>query len=130
METNPLKGKTGVKRIINAFGYSLQGFRNAWRNEAAFRQESVLVLILLPVALWLDVSVLERVALVSVLALVLIVELLNSAVEAAIDRIGPELHELSGRAKDFGSAAVFVALTLTLYVWGVILYDNYGKGWF
>ncbi len=130
MQTNPLKGTTGFKRVINACGYSLQGFRNAWRNEAAFRQEAVLVMVLLPLALWLDVSTVERIALISVLALVLIVELLNSAVEAAIDRIGPEYHELSGRAKDFGSAAVFVALTLTLYIWSVILYDNYGKGWF
>ncbi len=129
METNPLKGTTGFKRIINAFGYSLQGFRNAWLNEAAFRQEAILVLVLLPLAVWLDVTTLERIVLIGVLAIVLIVELLNSAVEAAIDRIGPEHHELSGRAKDFGSAAVFVALTLTLYVWSAILYDNYGKGW-
>ena len=129
MDANELKGKTGIRRVINAFGYSLQGFRYAWKNEAAFRQELTLGAFMLPVALWLDVSSLERIALVSMLALVIIVELLNSAVEAAIDRIGPEHHDLSGRAKDLGSAAVFVALTLTLYVWGVILYDNYWKGW-
>lgn len=129
MQPNPLKGTTGIKRIINACVYSLQGFRYAWNNEAAFRQEALFVLVLLPLALWLDVTSLERIALVAVLAMVIIVELLNSAVEAAIDRIGPEHHELSGRAKDLGSAAVFVTLTLTLYVWGVVLYDNYYKGW-
>lgn len=129
MDSNPQKGKTGIKRVLNACRYSLQGFRYAWRHEAAFRQELLFIVILLPLALWLEVSTLERIALVAVLALVIIVELLNSAVEAAIDRIGPEHHDLSGRAKDLGSAAVFVALTLTLYVWSVILYDNYGKGW-
>ncbi len=129
MEINPLKGKTGIKRIINAFGYSLQGFCYAWKNEAAFRQELLLAALLFPLALWLDVTSVERIALIAVLALVLVVELLNSAIEAAIDRIGPEHHHLSGRAKDLGSAAVFVALALTVYVWGVILYDNYYKGW-
>jgi len=129
METNPQKGKTGIKRVMNACRYSLQGFRYAWRNEAAFRQELTCVAILLPLALWLNVSTVERIALVGVLAIVIIVELLNSAIEAAIDRIGPEHHDLSGRAKDLGSAAVFVTLTLTLYVWSAILYDNYGKGW-
>ncbi len=128
MANNPLKGKTGIKRIVNAFGYSLQGFCYAWKNEAAFRQELLLAAVLFPLALWLDVTSLERIALVAVLAVVLIVELLNSAVEAAIDRIGPEHHDLSGRAKDLGSAAVFVALSLTIYVWGVVLYDNFYKG--
>lgn len=123
MDANELKGKTGLRRVINACGYSVQGFRTAWHNEAAFRQELTLAIILLPLALWLDVSTVERIALITVLALVIIVELINSAIEAAIDRIGPENHELSGRAKDLGSAAVFVALTLTVYVWAVILWD-------
>lgn len=115
------KSTGGPRRIFKAAGYSLQGLATAWQHEAAFRQELILVLVLLPLALWVDVSVLERVALVGVLALVLIVELLNSAVEAAIDRIGVERHELSGRAKDLGSAAVFITLALLGFVWLSIL---------
>lgn len=118
------KSTGGLQRILKATSYSMKGLMTAWQNEAAFRQELILVLILLPVALWVDVPVLERVALVAVLALVLIVELLNSAVEAAIDRIGIERHELSGRAKDLGSAAVFITLALLVFVWLSILGDK------
>ncbi|NIB39400.1 diacylglycerol kinase [Pseudomaricurvus alkylphenolicus] len=125
MDASELKGKRGIRRVINAFGYSLNGFAMAWKNEAAFRQEITLGAILLPLALWLDVSQLERIAMIACLALVIIVELLNSAVEAAIDRIGTDHHELSGRAKDLGSAAVLVSLLLTLYVWGVILFERF-----
>lgn len=97
--------------------YAYQGVCAALRHEAAFRQEALLTIVVLPIAFWLDVTRIERVALVGVTILVLIVELLNSAVEAVVDRIGPEHHELSGRAKDMGSGAVLVSLLLWLYVW-------------
>ena len=113
-------GKTGITRIINATRYSAQGLASAWRNEAAFRQELALVVVLLPAAFWLGQTALERAVLIGTLLLVLIVELLNSAVEAAIDRHGNEHNELSGRAKDMGSAAVFISLVLVAVVWGLI----------
>lgn len=107
----------GLVRIARAAGYSFKGLRAAFAGEEAFRQELLLVAILTPAGLWLGRSAVERALLVGSLLLLLIVELLNSAVEAAIDRIGPERHELSGRAKDMGSAAVFLALVLTGAVW-------------
>ncbi len=113
---------TGWRRLVNATGYSWAGLKAAWRNEEAFRQEGLLCAVLLPVAIWLGDSGLERAMLVASLLLVLIVELLNTGIEAAIDRIGPERHELSGRAKDIGSAAVFVALLNLGLVWGLILF--------
>jgi len=122
VDATELKGKTGLRRIINAFGYSIKGFQTAWAHEAAFRQEILFCSVLIPLALWLNVSVLERIALVGALALVIIVELINSAIEAAVDRIGPESHYLSGAAKDLGSAAVLVAITLTAFVWGSVLW--------
>lgn len=112
---------TGLKRIMNAAGYSYLGLVATFKNEAAFRQELVLFIILAPVALWLDISALEKALLISSLVLVLIVELINSAIEAVVDRIGSEHHELSGRAKDIGSAAVFLALLNAGTVWLVIL---------
>jgi len=118
-------GNTGLRRIIRAAGYSARGFRSAWKNEAAFRQESLLVLVLIPVGLWLGRSLIEQAMLIGVCFLVLVVELLNSAVEAAIDRIGPEHHELSGRAKDMGSAAVFVALVIVVMVWTAVAWDRF-----
>ena len=113
---------TEIKRLNNATRYSMQGFRHAWEGEAAFRLEVVLALILLPTALVLNVSTLERIALVGCLVLVLIVELLNSAVEAAIDRVGTEHHPISGRGKDMGSAAVFAALVFTVFTWASVLF--------
>ena len=110
-------GATGMRRIVHATRYSAQGFVQAWRYEAAFRQEIGLFLAALPAAMWLGESTMERIALISPLLIVLIVELLNSAVEAAIDRVGAEHHDLSGRAKDFGSAAVFLSLALTAVIW-------------
>lgn len=101
--------------------FSAQGFGHAWRYEAAFRQELILCAVLVPVALWLGDDGLERLLLIGSCALVLIVELLNSAVEAAIDRVGHERHELSGRAKDLGSAAVFVSLLLAAATWATVL---------
>jgi diacylglycerol kinase (ATP) len=118
-------GNTGLRRIFRAAGYSARGFRSAWQNEAAFRQESLLVLVLTPVGVWLGRSLIEQAMLIGVCFLVLVVELLNSAVEAAIDRIGFEHHELSGRAKDMGSAAVFVALVIVVMVWTAVAWDRF-----
>lgn len=119
-----MEKNTGIKRILKAAVYSLNGFKAAFRYEAAFRQELLLAVIFIPLAFLLEVSTLERVALVSVTVLVLIVELLNSAVEAVVDRVGTEFHELAGRAKDLGSAAVLCALLLWAYVWIEVVLVN------
>lgn len=116
-DANALKGKTGLRRLLNAFGYSLQGFRAAWQNEAAFREEAMLTIVLAPVALLLPVTGLEKLLLILSLLLLVLVELLNSAVEAVVDRIGPEIHPLSGRAKDLGSAAVLIACLILGLTW-------------
>ena len=118
-------GNTGLKRLILATRFSAQGFAQAWKHESAFRQELTTGLIMTPIALWLGRTGFERLMLISVLLLVIIVELLNSAVEAAIDRVGDEHHELSGRAKDLGSAAVFVSLVLVLAVWSTVAWDRF-----
>ncbi|NOY63464.1 MAG: diacylglycerol kinase [Gammaproteobacteria bacterium] len=110
-----------LKRIVNAANYSRAGLKAAFRYEAAFRTELLLAAILAPLALWLGDNGIERVVLLSGLFLVLVVELLNSAVEAVVDRIGPEHHELSGRAKDIGSAAVFVATLYVAISWTLVL---------
>lgn len=112
-------------RAIRAARFSAQGFVHAWRHESAFRQELTLGVILTPIAIWLGQTIYERMLLIGCLLLVLIVELLNSAVEAAIDRVGDEHHELSGRAKDLGSAAVFVSLTLVLLVWSTVAWSRF-----
>jgi len=112
----------GFDRIVKACGYSLAGLRAAWREEAAFRQESLLMLVLCPLAFWLGETILEQVLLIAVCVLVIIVELINSAIEAVVDRVSDEHHVLSGRAKDMGSAAVFVSVLLVIFVWcGVAL---------
>ncbi|WP_085715626.1 diacylglycerol kinase [Pseudomonas sp. B28(2017)] len=118
---SPFKGQTGLKRILNASGYSLDGLRAAFTGEAAFRQLVLLNVILVPLSFFLNVSRVERALLIAVCLLALIVELLNSAVEAAIDRISLERHPLSKNAKDMGSAAQFVALSMIALVWAVIL---------
>jgi diacylglycerol kinase (ATP) len=118
---SPFKGQTGLKRILNATGYSFDGLRAAFTGEAAFRQLVLLNVVLIPLAFWFDVSRGERALMIGVCLVALIVELLNSAVEAAIDRISLELHPLSKNAKDMGSAAQFVALSLIGSVWLVIL---------
>ncbi|CAI8915503.1 MULTISPECIES: diacylglycerol kinase [Pseudomonas] len=118
---SPFKGQTGLKRILNASGYSLDGLRAAFTGEAAFRQLVLLNVILIPLSFFLNVSRVERALLIAVCLLALIVELLNSAVEAAIDRISLERHPLSKNAKDMGSAAQFVALSMIALVWAVIL---------
>lgn len=117
--------KTGLRRIINAAGYSFCGLRAAWRTEAAFRQELILVAILVPLALVLGNNGLERALLISVCMVVLVAELLNSAIEAVVDRIGSEHHPLAGAAKDLGSAAVFVSLVMVVMVWGLVLYERF-----
>ncbi len=115
-----------VGRVIRALGYSLAGLRAAYRKETAFRQELVMIAVLVPLALWLGRSGAERALLIGSVLLVLIVELLNSAVEAVVDRIGHERHELSASAKDMGSAAVLIALLLLATTWGLILCDRFG----
>jgi len=111
----------GVKRIVNAFFFSVSGFKAVWKHEEAFRQEIYLLIVAAPLAIWLTENNIERVLLIGSLVGVLLVELLNSAVEAAIDRIGFEHHELSGRAKDIGSSAVMLSLALAALTWALIL---------
>jgi diacylglycerol kinase (ATP) len=119
-------GKTGIARLIDATAYSIRGIRACWRHEAAFRQEVALVAVLLPLSFLLAATVEQWLLLVSPLFLLLIVELLNSAVENAIDRIGHEQHDLSGRAKDMGSAAVLICLSLIGLNWIAIAWKNIG----
>jgi diacylglycerol kinase (ATP) len=116
------RGIGGITRIIQASGYSWQGLRSAWRHEAAFRQEIWLALLLVPLGLYLGDGGVEKALLVASVLLVPLVELLNSALEAVVDRFGGEQHELSGRAKDQGSAAVTVAILITITVWGLVLF--------
>ena len=118
---NPFKGKTGFTRLLHAFYNSMAGLAAAWREESAFRQEVVLAAILIPIACIVPVAGLERALLIAAVLLVMIVELLNTGVEVAIDRISFDHHHLSKRAKDIGSAAVFLSLVLWAVVWGVIL---------
>jgi diacylglycerol kinase (ATP) len=118
---SPFKGHKGFKRIFNAGGYSLAGLQAAFRGEAAFRQLVLANVVLIPLAFWLEVSRVERAVLIAACLLALIVELINSAIEAAIDRISLERHPLSKNAKDMGSAAQLVAMTLIALVWGIIL---------
>lgn len=115
------KSKSGFKRIIGAIGYSFDGFRTAWQGEHAFRQELVLLVVATIIALLLPVSALHKLMLIGVLILVLIIELINSAIEAVVDRVSLDRHPLSKNAKDFGSAAVFLALSLAAATWAVIV---------
>ena len=116
---------TGLTRIIKAAGYSWKGFRAAWVNEAAFRQEGVAAIVAVAIAYWLEVDGITRGLLSGAVLLVMIVEILNSAIEAVVDRIGPEHHELSGRAKDMGSAAVLLAIIIALITWAMLLWSHY-----
>ncbi len=118
-------GNTGIKRVIRAAKYSKQGLAHAWRHEAAFRQEVALTLLMTPLGLWLGSNPLERTLLIGSCVLVLVVELLNSAVEAAIDRHGDEFNELSGRAKDLGSAAVMLSLMLVGALWAAVAWQRF-----
>ncbi|MDX9706109.1 MAG: diacylglycerol kinase [Azospira sp.] len=119
------KGKQGLRRLINAFGYSRKGLAAAWKHEAAFREEVMLAAVAVPLGLWLGQGGVEKALLVGSILFVLVVELLNSAIEAVVDRVSDEHHELSGRAKDIGSAAVLLALLLAAAVWGLILVPRY-----
>ncbi|MGP1609721.1 MAG: diacylglycerol kinase [Burkholderiales bacterium] len=119
---SPHKGKTGLKRVWNALFYSMDGMRAAFRHEDAFRQEVFLAALLIPAALFTPASGLGKALMIAVVLLVLIVELLNSAIEAAVDRISLENHALAKRAKDIGSAAVLLALLNVPMVWGLVLF--------
>jgi diacylglycerol kinase (ATP) len=121
-QESPFKGKTGIRRLMNAFGYSLDGFKAAFKHEDAFRQEVFLACLLIPLALYLTHEPIHRALMIGSILLVLIVELLNSAVEAVVDRVSIERHELAKRAKDIGSAAVFIALLNTAVIWGLVLF--------
>ncbi|MCX8965957.1 diacylglycerol kinase [Erwinia psidii] len=115
----------GVTRIIKAAGYSWKGLRAAWQNEAAFRQEAIVAILAIIVACWLDVDAISRVLLIGSVALVMIVEMINSAIEAVVDRTGSNFHLLSGRAKDMGSAAVLMAILLAIFVWSTLLFAHF-----
>ncbi|OYW39008.1 MAG: diacylglycerol kinase [Hydrogenophilales bacterium 12-61-10] len=119
---SPYKGKTGLRRLLNAMGYTWDGLRAAFRHEDAFRQEVFLALLLIPLAVYLGDTGVERALMVAAVLGVLMVELLNSAVEAAVDRISLEHHLLIKRAKDMGSAAVMIALVNVVAVWGLVLF--------
>jgi len=122
LDSSPHKGKTGLRRIWNALLYSVAGFKAAYHHEDAFRQESLLALILIPAACFMPVGGVGKALMIAVVVLVLIVELLNSAVEATVDRISLENHRLAKRAKDIGSAAVFLSLINVAVVWVLVLF--------
>jgi diacylglycerol kinase (ATP) len=123
--TNPYKGRTGLERVIRATGYSIEGLKTAYRGESAFRQETWLAVFLLPTALWLGRGWVETALLAGSVLLVLIVELLNSGIEAVVDRVSFELHDLSKRAKDLASAAVFLSLMLCGGIWLAALWHRF-----
>jgi diacylglycerol kinase (ATP) len=125
-DVNPQKSRTGLNRMWHATGYSMQGLRAGW-GETAFRQEALGSLVLVPFAFWVGRSWLEVAMLVAVVVLVLVTELLNTGIETAIDRIGPEWHDLSKRAKDMGSAAVLLSILLCAGVWVAALYSRFGS---
>lgn len=114
-------GKKGLARVLDAFGYSMQGLLACWKNEAAFRQEVILTIVLIPLALYFADTGIARALLVGSCLLVLLMEIVNSAIEAVVDRISDEHHELSGIAKDLGSAAVFISLLNLVVVWVLVL---------
>jgi len=121
---NPQKSRIGLNRILHALGYSIDGLRAGW-HETAFRQEVVAACLLLPLSFWLGRSWVETALLAGSVIFVMIVELLNTGIETAIDRIGPEWHDLSKRAKDMGSAAVLLSLLLSLGIWSAALYQRF-----
>lgn len=118
-------GKTGMARVIDAFGYSMKGLSASWKYEAAFRQEITMGLVLIPIAFWLAQTHIELILLISSIFWVWMAELANSSVEAVVDRTGSERHELSGRAKDIGSALVFMSLLLLGITWGIIAFNRF-----
>lgn len=118
-----MEKNTGIKRLVYASLYSWQGFKSALANESAFRQEFILALVLVAVSFYLDVNGFERLAMISSLVLILIVELLNSAIECVVDRVSTDRHTLSGRAKDYGSFAVLLTLLIAIATWTLVLID-------
>lgn len=124
---NPQKARTGLNRIWHAAGYSFEGLRAGW-GEKAFRQEAIAAIVLLPASLWLGRSWVEVALLAGSVVIVMIVELLNTGIETAIDRIGPEWHDLSKRAKDMGSAAVLLALLLCVGIWAGAIFQRVAHG--
>jgi diacylglycerol kinase (ATP) len=123
MEVNPQKQRTGLNRVWHALGYSLQGLKAAWF-EKAFRQEAVAAIFLTPAAFWVGQTWIEISLLIGTVWLLMVVELLNTGIESAIDRIGPEWHALAKRAKDMGSAAVLLTLLLCIGVWSAAVWHN------
>lgn len=119
-DAEKFKGKQGLQRLMNATKYSMKGFKAAFENEAAFREETLLAIVLIPLALFLGLPAVETLLLIGSVLLLMLVEIMNSAVEAVVDRIGPEIHPLSGRAKDLGSAAVFIAIVILVLSWLLI----------
>jgi diacylglycerol kinase (ATP) len=119
---SPYKGNTGLRRLLNAFGYSLAGFRAAYKHEDAFRQEIYLSAVLIPLTFWLPATQLGKAMMIGSVLLVIMVELLNSAIEATVDRISLDNHNLAKRAKDIGSSAVLVSLLNVVIVWGLVLF--------
>jgi len=118
---SPYKGKTGLRRLWNALGYSIHGFRAAFQHEDAFRMELLLAVVTIPLALWLSVGNIGKALMIGSILLVLIVELINSAIEATVDRISLEDHDLAKRAKDIGSAAVLISLINAAAIWALLL---------
>lgn len=116
---------TGIRRVVNAVRFSIAGLRAAWANEAAFRQECVAALVLVPLGVWLGQSAVERSLLIGSCLLVIVVELLNSGIETTVDRVSTEQHHLAGRAKDLGSAAVFVSIGMVFLIWGLIAWERF-----
>jgi len=123
-DANPQKNRNGLNRVWHAFGYSMAGLRAGW-HETAFRQEALAALVLLPLSAWIGRNWVETALLGGSVLIVMIVELLNTGIETAIDRIGPEWHDLSKRAKDMGSAAVLLSLLLLVAIWGGALYQRF-----
>lgn len=124
-DVSEFKSKSGVGRILAAFFYSIDGFKSAWSNEHAFRQELLLVVVGSIVALLLHVSAFEKLMMIAVLVLILVVELINSAIEALVDRVSLERHALSKNAKDFGSAAVLLTSLIAVATWSVVLFNRF-----
>ncbi|WP_457551589.1 diacylglycerol kinase [Desulfobacula sp.] len=113
---------TGLTRLFNATVYSLEGFKSAWRTEAAFRQELCVLAVAIPLGIWLGHNGMERALLISSVMMVLVIELLNSALEAVVDRVGPDFHPLAKRTKDYGSAAVLTSILIAMIIWAAIIF--------
>ena len=118
----------GIRRLLNAFIFSIKGLQAAWQNEEAFRQEIICLIFVIPLGMWLGTTFTQRAILIGFFLIIPIMELLNAGIEAVVDRISHEHHVLSGRAKDCGSAAVFISICTNLIVWGLIAYERFFHG--